>query len=123
MVRDYIQNSVGADERAVATALRPILESFMRVAYPQWFHRVRYLDNSLLVASNKRAQRTKSCHLLTELNLGLCLIMPIYFTTIQIPRGKLPLSMTTSYWIFHGAFLTSLEDEPQKMTSNPYEKN
>ena len=37
MVREYIQNSVGADERAVAAALRPILESFMRVAYPQWF--------------------------------------------------------------------------------------
>lgn len=37
MVREYIQNSVGADERAVATALRPILESFMRVAYPARF--------------------------------------------------------------------------------------
>ena len=37
MVRDYIQNSVGADERSVAAALRPTLESFMRVAYPQWF--------------------------------------------------------------------------------------
>ena len=37
MVREYIQNSVGADERAVAAALRPILESFMRVAYPQSF--------------------------------------------------------------------------------------
>lgn len=36
-VRNYIQNSVGADERTVATALRPILESFIRVAYPQWF--------------------------------------------------------------------------------------
>lgn len=36
-VRDYIRNSVGADQRAVASALRPILESFMRVAYPQWF--------------------------------------------------------------------------------------
>lgn len=37
MVRDYIQNSVGADERAVAAALRPILESFVRVAYPENF--------------------------------------------------------------------------------------
>ena len=37
MVRNYIQNSVGADERAVAAALRPILESFVRVSYPEWF--------------------------------------------------------------------------------------
>ena len=37
MVRDYIQNSVGADERAVAAALRPILEAFTRVAFPEWF--------------------------------------------------------------------------------------
>lgn len=37
LVRSYIQNSVGADERAVAAALRPILESFARVSYPEWF--------------------------------------------------------------------------------------
>lgn len=37
LVHGYIQNSVGIDERAVAEALRPILESFMRVAYPKWF--------------------------------------------------------------------------------------
>lgn len=36
-VREYIDNPAGADERAVAVALRPILESFMRVAYPQYF--------------------------------------------------------------------------------------
>ena len=34
MVRAYIDNGVGADERAVAAALRPILEAFTRVAYP-----------------------------------------------------------------------------------------
>lgn len=37
IVRAYIQNSMGADERAVAVALRPILESFLRVSYPEWF--------------------------------------------------------------------------------------
>lgn len=35
MVRAYIDNSVGADERAVAAALRHILEAFARVAYPE----------------------------------------------------------------------------------------
>ena len=35
MVRTYIDNSVGADERAIAAALRPILEAFARVAYPE----------------------------------------------------------------------------------------
>jgi hypothetical protein len=33
----YINNSVGVDERSVAAAFRPTLESFMRVAYPRWF--------------------------------------------------------------------------------------
>ena len=37
MISEYIENSVGADERVVAAALRPILEVFLRVAYPQWF--------------------------------------------------------------------------------------
>ena len=37
MIREYIQSSVDADERAVASALRPTLESFVRVAYPEWF--------------------------------------------------------------------------------------
>ena len=37
IVRSYIENSLGADERAVAAALRPILEVFARVAYPEWF--------------------------------------------------------------------------------------
>ncbi len=37
MVRSYINNSVGVDERAVAAALRPILEAFARVAYPEAF--------------------------------------------------------------------------------------
>ncbi len=37
LVSQHIQNSVGVDERAVAAALRPILEAFMRVAYPRWF--------------------------------------------------------------------------------------
>jgi wobble nucleotide-excising tRNase len=34
LVRRYMQASGAADERSVAAALRPILESFMRVAYP-----------------------------------------------------------------------------------------
>ena len=33
----YVQSGQAADERAVAAALRPILESFMRVAYPASF--------------------------------------------------------------------------------------
>jgi len=37
LVRGYIDNSVGVDERGVAAALRHILESFVRVAYPQLF--------------------------------------------------------------------------------------
>ena len=37
LIRNYIQNSVGTDHRAVAAALRPIIESFMRVACPEWF--------------------------------------------------------------------------------------
>ncbi len=36
-VRNYMHASGAADERAVAAALRPILESFMRVAYPESF--------------------------------------------------------------------------------------
>lgn len=36
-VLSYIQNADPATERAVATALRPILEAFMRVAYPAAF--------------------------------------------------------------------------------------
>ena len=37
MVTSYVESSVGADERAVAAALRPILEGFARVAYPESF--------------------------------------------------------------------------------------
>lgn len=37
LVRTYIDNSVGVDERAVASALRYILEVFTRVAYPEHF--------------------------------------------------------------------------------------
>lgn len=37
LVVSYIQRQQGLDERSVATALRPILESFMRVAYPHDF--------------------------------------------------------------------------------------
>jgi len=37
IVREYVQNSVGSDERSVAAALRPIMESYMRVACPEWF--------------------------------------------------------------------------------------
>ena len=37
LVRRYLSNSAAADERAVAAALRPILECYMRVAYPDWF--------------------------------------------------------------------------------------
>lgn len=37
MVREFIRNGAGPDERGVASALRPILEAFARVAYPEWF--------------------------------------------------------------------------------------
>ena len=37
MVREYIEDPNAADERAVAAALRPILEVFARVAYPRWY--------------------------------------------------------------------------------------
>ena len=37
MVLKYIQHSEQEDERVVAAALRPILESFVRVAYPENF--------------------------------------------------------------------------------------
>lgn len=37
LVRDYIQNGNADNERAVAAALRPILETFVRIAYPRWF--------------------------------------------------------------------------------------
>ena len=37
LVRQYIGSEVETDEREVATALRPILESFVRVAYPECF--------------------------------------------------------------------------------------
>ncbi len=37
LVSRYVQNSVGMDERSVAAALRPILEAFIRVAYPASF--------------------------------------------------------------------------------------
>ncbi|KQO56961.1 hypothetical protein ASF32_21150 [Methylobacterium sp. Leaf91] len=37
LVRSYLQNSASADERAVAEALRLILEAFVRVAYPADF--------------------------------------------------------------------------------------
>ena len=37
LVRAYMENSVDNDERAVAAALRPILEFFVRVSYPEWF--------------------------------------------------------------------------------------
>lgn len=36
-VSSYLQSAAGADERAVAEALRPILEAFIRVAYPAAF--------------------------------------------------------------------------------------
>ena len=36
-VTEYIQAANPATERAVAAALRPILEAFMRVAYPAYF--------------------------------------------------------------------------------------
>lgn len=37
LVVDYVRTHSAADERAVAAALRPILESFVRVAYPEDF--------------------------------------------------------------------------------------
>lgn len=37
LVYQYIQGNVGINEREVAVALRPILEAFMRVAYPRDF--------------------------------------------------------------------------------------
>ncbi|MDD9996691.1 MAG: AAA family ATPase [Rhodospirillaceae bacterium] len=37
LVYQYIQNGFGINEREVAVALRPILESFIRVACPQYF--------------------------------------------------------------------------------------
>ena len=37
LVRDYLVNAHGPDERAVAAALRPILETFIRVSYPEWY--------------------------------------------------------------------------------------
>ncbi len=37
LVRHYLRTSNAADERAVAVALRPILESYIRVAYPEQF--------------------------------------------------------------------------------------
>ena len=37
LVREYIRTSNPANERAVAQSLRPILESFVRVAYPEHF--------------------------------------------------------------------------------------
>jgi wobble nucleotide-excising tRNase len=37
LVTNFIASSVGADDRAVATALRPILEVYARVAYPPDF--------------------------------------------------------------------------------------
>ncbi len=37
LVLDYLGTHNSAEERAVAAALRPILESFMRVAYPESF--------------------------------------------------------------------------------------
>ena len=37
LVRDYLRTSNAAEDRAVATALRPILEAFMRVAYSDVF--------------------------------------------------------------------------------------
>ncbi len=37
LVSQYIINSVGINEREVAAALRPILEAFMRVAFPRHF--------------------------------------------------------------------------------------
>lgn len=37
LVSQYVQGSVGMNEREVAVALRPILEAFMRVAYPAHF--------------------------------------------------------------------------------------
>jgi hypothetical protein len=37
LVRGYLDTNNAADERAVAAALRPMLEQFMRVAYPEAF--------------------------------------------------------------------------------------
>lgn len=37
LVRGYLRAADPHQERAVATALRPILEAFMRVAYPEYF--------------------------------------------------------------------------------------
>lgn len=37
LVRGYLRAADPTQERAVATALRPILEAFMRVAYPEYF--------------------------------------------------------------------------------------
>lgn len=37
LVSQYIQGNIGINEREVAAALRPILEAFMRVAYPRHF--------------------------------------------------------------------------------------
>lgn len=37
LVRSYLATGSAPDPRAVAAALRPILEAFVRVAYPAWF--------------------------------------------------------------------------------------
>jgi hypothetical protein len=35
LLRDYVRNGPGADSRPVAVALRPLLEGFVRVAFPE----------------------------------------------------------------------------------------
>ena len=56
MVRAYIENSVGTDERAVAAALRPILEAFARVAYPETFPPGMLLGPFISICQNREGK-------------------------------------------------------------------
>jgi wobble nucleotide-excising tRNase len=53
LVRSYLDTNNAADERSVAAALRPMLEQFMRVAYPEAFPPESLLGNFLEICRQR----------------------------------------------------------------------
>ena len=53
LVRNYLDTNNAADERSVAAALRPMLEQFMRVAYPEAFPPEFLLGNFLEICRQR----------------------------------------------------------------------
>jgi len=97
LVREYVGAGNPANERAVAAALRPILEAFVRVAYPATFPPETLLGPFIGTASNGRGSRTKFCRTSIRSSFALCSTTQTDFITTPTLRGRPPPSTIRSF--------------------------